>query len=164
VASAFAVMGRADAIRATDGRAIHAAMGEYARAIPSLVIHGTADRTVAPGNAQRILAQLMHANHLAAPETCRHDRARPSASRHARADGGLPYTHNRWEDTNGALMHELIEIDGLGHAWSGGAPGGSHTDSRGPSASEAIWAFFSHAGRAPTRASASAANGTTRRA
>jgi poly(3-hydroxybutyrate) depolymerase len=33
-------------------------------------------------------------------------------------------------------------IDGLGRAWSGGAAGGSHTDPRGPSATEAIWAFF----------------------
>jgi poly(hydroxyalkanoate) depolymerase family esterase len=164
VASAFAVMGRAHPIRAVDGRAIHAAMGERAQPIPSLVIHGTADRTVAPENARRLLAQLMHANHLAAPESCRHDPARPTASWHARADGGLPYTHNRWEDTHGALMHELIEIQGLGHAWSGGAPGGSYTDPRGPSASDAIWAFFSQAGRAPTPTSARAADDPTPRA
>jgi poly(3-hydroxybutyrate) depolymerase len=42
-------------------------------------------------------------------------------------------------------MHELLEIDGLGHAWSGGAPGGSHSDPRGPNASEAIWRFFADA-------------------
>ncbi len=40
-------------------------------------------------------------------------------------------------------MHELLEIHGLGHAWSGGADGGSYTDARGPSATEAICAFFS---------------------
>jgi poly(3-hydroxybutyrate) depolymerase len=42
---------------------------------------------------------------------------------------------------------EQLEVDGLGHAWSGGAPGGSYTDPRGPSAAEAIWAFFDRAGR-----------------
>ncbi len=146
VASAFAVMGRPGATHASDGHPISAAMGEHARAIPSLVIHGTADRTVAPENARRILAQLMHANHLAAPETCRHDPGRPSASQSARAEGGLRYTHERWFDTHGALMHEAIEVHGLGHAWSGGAPGGSYTDPRGPSASEAVWKFFSQAG------------------
>jgi poly(3-hydroxybutyrate) depolymerase len=42
-------------------------------------------------------------------------------------------------------MHELLQVDGLGHAWSGGAPGGSHTDPRGPDATEAIWRFFAQA-------------------
>ena len=152
VASAFAVMSKAGATRAPDGHPISAAMGEHARVLPSLVIHGTADRTVAPDNAQRILAQLMHANHLAAPQTCQHDPARPSDSQQGRADGGLPYTKKRWMDTHGALVHESIEVHGLEHAWSGGVPGGSYTDPRGPSASEAIWAFFSQAGRAPTPA------------
>jgi len=146
VTSAFAVMGRAGAGRTPDGHAIRAAMGERARPVPSLVIHGTADRTVAPDNARHILAQSMHANHLAAPDTRAHDPAKPGASVSARADGGLLYTHNRWIDARGALMHESIEVQGLGHAWSGGAPGGSHSDPRGPSASEAIWAFFAQAG------------------
>jgi poly(3-hydroxybutyrate) depolymerase len=50
------------------------------------------------------------------------------------------------------LMHELLEVDGLGHAWSGGARGGSYTDPREPSATEAIGTFFSliTATRAPT--------------
>jgi poly(hydroxyalkanoate) depolymerase family esterase len=145
VASAFAVMRGAGAKRAPDGHAIHAAMGERARPMPSLVIHGTADATVAPDNARQILAQSMHANHLAAPLVCAHDPAKPSASRCARAAGGLAYTHNRWAGPNGAPMHESLEIQDLGHAWSGGVPGGSHTDSRGPSATEAIWAFFAQA-------------------
>lgn len=148
MASAFAVMGRAGATRAPDGYPVRAAMRGHVRPVPSMVIHGTADRTVAPDNARRILAQMMHANHLAASDTCRCDPAKPSDSRHARAGGGLPYTHERWVDPHGAVMHESIEVHDLGHAWSGGAPGGSYTDARGPSASEAIWAFFSRARRA----------------
>lgn len=164
VTSAFAVMGAAGVTRAPDGQAIHAAMGQHARPVPSLVIHGTADRTVAPANARRILAQLMDANRLAAPVSCGHDPARPSVSQHARADGGLRYTHDRWVDTHGALMHESIEVQDLGHAWSGGVPGGSYTDPRGPSASEAAWAFFSRAGRAPGRTAAYVADDTRTRA
>jgi poly(hydroxyalkanoate) depolymerase family esterase len=151
VASAFAVMGGAGATRTPDGHTVHAAMGEHARPIPSMVIHGTGDRTVAPENARRILAQLMHANHLAAPRSYRHDPAKPSVSQQARAEGGLPYTHDRWVDTQDALMHESIEVQNLPHAWSGGVPGGSYTDPRGPSASEAIWTFFSQASPAPAR-------------
>ena len=156
VVSAFAVMGHARADRATNDHAVHSAMGEHARPLPSLVIHGTADRTVTPENSRNILAQSMHANHLAAPHTCAHDPATPSASRHARANGGLSYTRNQWIDADGTLMHESIEVQGLGHAWSGGIPGGSYTDPRGPSATEAIWAFFHQAARASTPASAHA--------
>jgi poly(hydroxyalkanoate) depolymerase family esterase len=143
LASAFAVMGTANG--ATDGHAIHSAMGTHARPIPSLVIHGTGDRTVAPENSRHILAQSMHANHLAAPRICAHDPARPTTSEHARADGGLAYTRNQWIGAHGKLIHESFEVHDLGHAWSGGTPGGSFTDPRGPSATEAIWAFFAQA-------------------
>ena len=164
VASAFTVMGRPGTNPTTDGRRVQAAMGEHARPLPSLVIHGTADRTVAPENAQHILAQLMHANHLAAPETCQHDPARPSDSQQDRAVGGLHYTKRRWVDTHGALMHESIEVHGLGHAWSGGVRDGSYTDHRGPSASEAVWAFFSQVPHTPMPTAAGTANDTTTRA
>ena len=83
------------------------------------------------------------------PLTCAHDPAKPSVSEHTRADGGLFYTHSRWTDSNAAPVHELIEVHGLGHAWSGGVPGGSFTDPRGPSATDAIWTFFAQAARAP---------------
>jgi fermentation-respiration switch protein FrsA (DUF1100 family) len=139
-------------------------MGEYARPLPSLVIHGTADRTVAPDNAQRILDQLMHANHLAAPAARRHDPAKPAAVHDARAAGGLRYTQQRWKDTHGTLMHESIRVHGLAHAWSGGDPAGSYTDPRGPSASEAIWAFCSQVGHAASPTAANAPAEAIRRA
>jgi poly(hydroxyalkanoate) depolymerase family esterase len=150
ITSAFALMGHAGANRATDGHAIHAAMGAHARSLPSLVIHGTADRTVAPENARQILGQTMHANHLAAPHRCAHDPTAPTTSQDARADGGLHYTRSQWMDAHGTLMHESIEVQALGHAWSGGSRGGSYTDPRGPSATDAIWTFFAQAGAAPT--------------
>jgi poly(hydroxyalkanoate) depolymerase family esterase len=135
--AAFAAMARgADRL---DERAT----GNDARAIPSIVIHGTADRTVAPVNGHQVLAQSMAANRSAAPETCGElDIARPATSARGRLDGGHAYTRARWTDSRGNLMHELVEVHGLGHAWSGGAPGQPHTDPRGPNAAEAIWRFF----------------------
>ncbi len=142
VASAYEAMargsGRGDAL----GHATHVAMGQHARAVPSIVIHGKADRTVAPPNAIEVLRQSMTANNLAAPETCDHDVARPATSWRAQVPGGHRYTCSQWIDRRGAVLHELIEIDGLAHAWSGGAAGGSYTDPRGPSATEAIATFF----------------------
>jgi poly(hydroxyalkanoate) depolymerase family esterase len=147
---AFTAMARGGEDAAGLGHAAHAAMGHRARAIPSIVVHGRDDRTVAPVNAEQVLQQSMTANRLAAPETCHFDIARPSATRRSEADGGHAYIRSRWMDRRGALMHELLTVDGLDHAWSGGAPHGSFTDARGPDATEAIWRFFQASAHEPT--------------
>jgi poly(hydroxyalkanoate) depolymerase family esterase len=145
VGAAFGAMARGSEDPKGQGRAAHAAMGDHARPVPSIVVHGSADATVAPVNAERVLQQSMAANRLAAPETCDLDIARPTTTARGQVDGGHAYTRSQWTDRRGVLMHELLEVDGLGHAWSGGAPGGSYTDPRGPDASEAIWRFFAQA-------------------
>jgi poly(hydroxyalkanoate) depolymerase family esterase len=142
VDDAFSAMARGNGDVVARGRAAHAAMGDLARPIPSIVVHGSADRTVAPVNGTQVLEQSMAANFLAAPETCDFEITRPSASSRGQVDGGYPYTQSRWTDRRGALMHELVAVEGLGHAWSGGLPGGSFTDPRGPDATDAIWRFF----------------------
>ena len=142
VASALTAMARGSEDPVAQGRAVHAAMGEHARPVPSIVVHGSADATVAPVNADRVLQQSMAANRLAAPEAFDLDIARPTTTSRGQDDGGYAYTRSQWTDRRGVLMHELLKIDGLGHAWSGGAPGGSNTDPRGPDATEAIWRFF----------------------
>lgn len=147
--SAFNAMARGVANADAQGRAAHAAMGEHARPVPSIVIHGNADRTVAPANAIQVLRQSMAANRLAAPLVCEHDVERPTTSQRAQVEGGHSYLRSRWTDARGTITHELLEIDGLGHAWSGGAPGGSYTDPRGPSATEAIWTFFAQTSSSP---------------
>jgi poly(hydroxyalkanoate) depolymerase family esterase len=145
VGAALTAMARGSVDPVGGGRAAHAAMGRHARAVPSIVVHGSADATVAPVNADRVLQQSMAANRLAAPEAGDLDSARPTTTERGRVDGGRAYTRSRWTDSRGVLMHERLEVDGLGHAWSGGAPGGSYTDPRGPDATEAIWRFFAQA-------------------
>jgi poly(hydroxyalkanoate) depolymerase family esterase len=142
VGAAYTAMARGSEDPVAQGRAAHAAMGDHARAIPSIVVHGSADATVAPANADRVLEQSMTANRLAAPATCDLDIAHPTITSRGQIDGGHAYTRCQWTNRRGVLMHELLKVDGLGHAWSGGAPGGSYTDPRGPDATEAIWHFF----------------------
>jgi poly(hydroxyalkanoate) depolymerase family esterase len=143
--AAFTAMTRGGEDPVGHGRAAHAAIGRLARPVPSIVIHGSADHTVAPVNADHVLQQSMTANRLAAPETCDLDVARPTTTSRSQVDDGHAYTRRQWMDRRGTLMHELLEVDGLGHAWSGGAPGGSYTDPRGPDATEAICRFFAQA-------------------
>jgi poly(hydroxyalkanoate) depolymerase family esterase len=147
VGAAFSAMAKGAGDPAARGRAAHAAMGERARPVPSIVIHGSADATVAPVNGDEVLEQSMAANRLAAPERCDFDLTRPSERSQGRVEGGHRYEHSRWLDRRGALAHELLRVEGMGHAWSGGAPGGSYTDPRGPDASEAIWRFFTAVAR-----------------
>jgi poly(hydroxyalkanoate) depolymerase family esterase len=143
--AAFDAMARGGEDPTGQGRAAHAAMGDLARPVPSMVVHGSADPTVAPVNADQVLEQSMTANRLAAPETCDLDIARPTTTSRGQVNDGHAYTRCQWTDRRGALMHELLKVDGLGHAWSGGVPGGSYSDPRGPDATEAVWRFFAQA-------------------
>ena len=142
VGAAYTAMARGSSDPIAEGRAAHAAMGDHARAVASIVVHGNADGRVAATNADHVLQQSMTANRLAAPATCDLDIAHPTTTSQSRVDGGHAYTRCQWTDRRGVLMHELLKVDGLGHAWSGGAPGGSYADPRGPDATEAIWRFF----------------------
>ena len=147
VRAAFTAMARGGGDPAARGRAAHTAMGEHARPVPSLVVHGTADATVAPVNGDQVLEQSMTANRLAAPERCAFDLTRPTDTTRGRVEGGHRYERSRWIDRRGALMHERLRVDGMGHAWSGGPSGASYTDPRGPDATDAIWRFFTQVAR-----------------
>jgi len=39
------------------------------------------------------------------------------------------------------LVVRLCEVEGLGHAWSGGAAGRAYSDPKGPDASRLVWSF-----------------------
>jgi poly(hydroxyalkanoate) depolymerase family esterase len=149
MSSAFAAMSNGGPDPDAQGRAAHAAMGGHARAVPTMVIHGTADTTVAGVNAHQTLRQTLTANRLAAPDCADLDPARPSSTSRARVDGGHAYSRSRWTDRTGALMHELVLVEGMGHAWSGGAAGASYADHRGPDATNEIARFFAQAGARP---------------
>jgi poly(hydroxyalkanoate) depolymerase family esterase len=115
VVSAFAAMRGEGAVRDRAGPAV-----------PTIVFHGTADTTVHPSNAERIVAGASG------------DRVhRTDVSSGGRRCSRVVTTH-----ADGTSLTELWLIDGAGHAWSGGAPEGSHTDPLGPDASTEMIRFF----------------------
>ncbi|MBC8058827.1 MAG: hypothetical protein H7Y61_19840 [Rhizobiales bacterium] len=96
---------------------------------PLLVIHGSADHVVHPGNgvaSARLWADAAGAQ-AAVPRTVQRGARYPMSVTEFRQRGRIVAT--------------LCEVAGLGHAWSGGAASQAHSDPRGPDASRLIWAF-----------------------
>ena len=106
-------------------------------AVPLIVFHGDRDTTVAPINAEKLIAAR-----VAAGDITRRDE--PITTR---AHGKRPYSRTTHANRHGTIVLEAWIIHGGGHAWSGGSPAGSYTDPNGPDASaEMIRFFFLHRG------------------
>lgn len=96
---------------------------------PLLVLQGTEDRLVDPINGRKSVQAWAEAHGAHATAARRVQRGR----RHA-----MTVTDHR----NGRrLVARLCEIEGLGHAWSGGLAGQAHADPDGPDAAALAWAF-----------------------
>jgi len=125
------------------GKLAYQAMGVYKRVMPVIVFHGTADTTVAPVNADQVIAQWAATNQLAADSfqsialSPRPTRTIPWA-----IFNGRSYTEYVYEDSNGDVVMKKYLISGMKHSWTGGAKAGMFTDPLGPKASELLLEFF----------------------
>jgi poly(hydroxyalkanoate) depolymerase family esterase len=126
VPSAFSAMRK--------GPGPHAVAGRRAVAIPTIVFHGSSDKTVAPGNGQAIVQQQLAA-HAAGGTWLEREEAAPGQAQRT-------VTREQWLDGQGQVRLESWRIAGGPHAWAGGHPSGSFTDPHGPAASEAMARFF----------------------
>ena len=103
--------------------------GPAARPAPParmIVFHGSADRTVHPANAQRIMEAAQGR----------------SSQAHQSAGNGRTASRTLVTHPDGTIAAECWLIEGAGHAWSGGHPGSSYTDPLGPDASAEMLRFF----------------------
>jgi len=120
MASAFAAMGgKAPAPPPIEGPAL-----------PTIVFHGDADRTVNPVNAKQIIAQVSQ------------DATLTEVVTHGETAAGVGFTRTVLRQPAGVAVIEQWQVHGAGHAWSGGNPSGSFTDPRGPDASREMMRFF----------------------
>ena len=92
-----------------------------------IVFHGEADTIVHPSNA-RAIASVGHISTIKQIDGVSAD--------------GRKYTRTIVEDDDQKSYSELWILQGAGHAWSGGSPAGSYTDSKGPDASREMMRFF----------------------
>lgn len=138
VAEALAVMnsGTAASARPAGGRFGAAASDKPVSpaALPTIVFHGDADRTVHPRNGEQVLAAVM--NPAAGGPA-----AAPLVERGV-SPGGSRYTRSTYHDREGKPLAEHWLVHGAGHAWSGGDASGSYTDARGPDATREMLRFF----------------------
>jgi poly(hydroxyalkanoate) depolymerase family esterase len=129
-ATAMAAMqGRREAHLPDPPQALAAEGAGVARLPPLLILHGDADPVVSVRNAAataELWAQSLGAR--AGPV-----RTIQRGRRHA-----VRVTEFK---ARGRALVTLREIVGLGHAWSGGAPGLHFSDPAGPDASALVWAF-----------------------
>lgn len=100
------------------------------RPMRTIVFHGTADSTVHPRNAKRIIA-------AAGPGIDTRVREETGTSR-----GGRAYTVTIATAPDGSTQSELWMIEGSEHAWSGGWTDDPYTDPAGPDASAEMVRFF----------------------
>jgi poly(3-hydroxybutyrate) depolymerase len=98
--------------------------------VPTIVFHGDGDKTVNPVNADQVIAQAKVAMDLRTTVVS------------GQASGGMSFVRTIQTDNSGRPMLEQWVLKGAGHAWSGGSPGGSYTDPRGPDASGEMVRFF----------------------
>jgi poly(hydroxyalkanoate) depolymerase family esterase len=96
-----------------------------------IVFHGTADQTVHPSNAARIIG-------AAHPATTAEYVQQESGC----SPGGRFYDRTVIHDERNVPVAECWLVDGAQHAWSGGHPSGSYTDPQGPDASSEMVRFF----------------------
>jgi poly(hydroxyalkanoate) depolymerase family esterase len=122
----------ASALTAMRGNGVAAPLSPLAAGqhLPALlVIQGSTDHLVAPSNG----AQAAHL--WAAREGAKAGRLR-------RVQRGARYPAMVTDyKAKGRLVATLCDVQGLGHAWSGGAASQAYSDAKGPDASRMIWAF-----------------------
>jgi poly(3-hydroxybutyrate) depolymerase len=117
-------------------------MGSYARIVPTIVFHGTADTVVNPINGDEVMQQWMETDDDASGGSSNANFSSPSNTTNGQVPGGHSYTVRTWNDASDHEIEEYWTINGMWHTWSGGSSAASYTDPLGPSATQAMYTFF----------------------
>ena len=122
------------ALRARGSRDVH---------VPLLVVHGAIDDVVAPRNGEALARQYLAFNGIDVPRGG--DTTLPPADVDTR-DGGSSERRTREWHRGGRPVVRLVEVQALGHAWSGGDPSLPGNDAKAPDATAMIGEWLLRAG------------------
>ncbi len=141
VISAFSAMRRgARKGRAASGSANDAnASDNDAFVMPTIVFHGSADKTVNPDNGEQVTQAALAAIQGAGITLKKVEQSEDSPGA---SSGRRDTTRTIYRAADGKPFVEHWAIGSGPHAWSGGDAAGSFTDPHGPSASQAMVEFF----------------------
>ncbi len=113
--------------------------------VPLLVIQGGADDVVAPVNAAQLVRQYLALNgHPAAAAGPAAALPPPDATRVEATPVERTVTTSEWR-VDGRLVARHVQVDALGHAWSGGDERYPYNDARAPDATALLRAFIREA-------------------
>ncbi|AGW94680.1 MULTISPECIES: extracellular catalytic domain type 1 short-chain-length polyhydroxyalkanoate depolymerase [Cupriavidus] len=104
--------------------------------MPALVLHGLADDAVHPVNGRLLARQFLAYNGLEDRLAGVPDKPQEGAGE--RPGRSHEYRFGRWSRD----LVTLVEVEGLGHAWSGGDASYGYHSEIGPDASAMMWRFF----------------------
>ena len=111
------------------------ATGQASPPLPTIVFHGSADKTVHPDNGENISQAALAALNGAGMALVKSQSTRGNKT-------GRSTQRTAYRAPDGASYVEHWQVDAGTHAWSGGNAAGSYTDPQGPSASAAMLDFF----------------------
>jgi poly(hydroxyalkanoate) depolymerase family esterase len=122
---------------------VEEAMGAYARPVPLFAVQGTLDFNVPPANGDLLVKQWVLAadavddglSNQSIPPSPDHTDSGVAANGHA-------FVKEVYLDADEEVFIEYFKVDGLGHAWPGGAQAIAYSDPQGPSATDESWRFF----------------------
>lgn len=106
--------------------------------VPLLAVHGGADAVVSPRNTSALVQQFLRLNGVDGSADP------PAILKAGTAAGARSHTVREWR-IDGRLVARQVEVDGLGHAWSGGDASLSYNDGQGPDATTLVGDFFADA-------------------
>ena len=106
----------------------------YSAQLPVLVLHGTADDVVAPVHSEELMRQMLALNGMLTPGA-----ALPPGNV---VELPASTAGQRTQKVRSFGKHQLVSVDGLSHAWSGGDERWPFNDASGPDATQLMVDFF----------------------
>lgn len=117
---------------ASTGREARAG-GDPARVVPLVAVHGKLDDIVASRHAAALVRQFLARNGVEVPAGAESTLPDADSDRREAPVRGNMHRIREWR-RDGRLVARLVEIDGLGHAWSGGDASVAFHDATPPDA------------------------------
>jgi poly(hydroxyalkanoate) depolymerase family esterase len=114
----------------------YAAMGQYERVVPLIVVHGSFDFTVPPVDSVETVQAALHiADRVAqAADSSTTTTITPTHQRTDRTAGGVTSEVRTYDDSHGCPLVQHWLVHGMGHEWSDAPPSKAHpvTFTKGP--------------------------------